>query len=146
MLFIASVFILANLNCELLIAERYITVATIGNAPVAIKTGNKQEIVDHVISFWDRELKQVLPDKPDLIVLPEFCDLSGEGEEYLKVRQDQVLDFFSSVSKNNKCYIAFGTQRKDKDGNWRNSCIVIDRTGAIAGIYDKNFPTIGEME
>jgi len=146
LLFIASVFILANLNCELLIAERYITVATIGNAPVAIKTGNKQEIVDHVISFWDRELKQVLPDKPDLIVLPEFCDLSGEGEEYLKVRQNQVLDFFSSVSKNNKCYIAFGTQRKDKDGNWRNSCIVIDRTGVIAGIYDKNFPTIGEME
>jgi hypothetical protein len=146
LLFIALVFILANMNCEMLIAERYVTVATIGNAPAAIKTDNKQEIVDHVISFWDKELKQVLPDKPDLIVLPEFCDLSGEGEEYLKVRQNQVFDFFSSVSKSNKCYIAYGTQRKDKDGNWRNSCILIDRSGSIAGIYDKNFPTIMEME
>ncbi|MBK9389336.1 MAG: carbon-nitrogen hydrolase family protein [Bacteroidetes bacterium] len=146
LLIFASLLFLGNIKGELLLAERYVTVATIGNAPAAIKTDNKQEIVDHVISFWDRELKQVLPDKPDLIVLPEFCDLSGEGEEYLKVRQNQVLDFFSSVSKSNKCYIAYGTQRKDKDGNWRNSCIVIDRNGSIAGIYDKNFPTIGEME
>jgi hypothetical protein len=146
LLIFASLLFLGNIKGELLLAERYVTVATIGNTPAAIKTDNKQEIVDHVISFWDRELKQVLPDKPDLIVLPEFCDLSGEGEEYLKVRQNQVLDFFSSVSKSNKCYIAFGTQRKDRDGNWRNSCIVIDRNGSIAGIYDKNFPTIGEME
>jgi hypothetical protein len=128
------------------LAERYVTVATIGNTPSSIKSDNKQEIVDHVIKFWDRELKQVLPDKPDLIVLPEFCDLSGEGEDYLKVRGNQVLDFFSSVAKSNKCYIAFGTQRKDENGNWRNSCIVIDRSGSVAGIYDKNFPTIGEME
>jgi hypothetical protein len=127
-------------------AERYVTVATIGNTPSAIKNDNKQVIVDHVIKFWDSELKQVLPDKPDLIVLPEFCDLSSEGEEYLKIRKNQIIDYFSSVAKSNKCYIAFGTQRMDKDGQWRNSCIVIGRNGEIAGIYDKNFPTISEME
>ena len=131
---------------EFAYAEKYVTVATIGNTPSAIKSDNKQDIVDHVIMFWDKELKQVLPDKPDLIVLPEFCDLSSEGEEYLKVRKTQVLDFFSSVSKNNKCYIAYGTQREDENGLWRNSCILIDRNGKIAGIYDKNFPTIMEME
>lgn len=27
-----------------------------------------------------------------------------------------------------------------------NSVIIIDRDGSVAGIYDKNFPTIGEME
>lgn len=127
-------------------AQKYVTIATIGNTPSPIKTDNRQEIVDHVISFWKRELNQVLADRPDLIVLPEFCDLSGEGEEYLKVRKDQVLDYFASVSKSNKCYIAFGTRRKDSNGNWRNSCILLDRTGNIAGIYDKNFPTIMEME
>jgi hypothetical protein len=131
---------------ELAFAEKYITVATIGNTPSAIKSDNKQEIVDHVMKFWDLELKQVLPDKPDLIVLPEFCDLSSEGEDYLKVRKNQVLDYFSSVAKKNNCYFAFGMQREDNEGLWRNSCIVIDRNGSIAGIYDKNFPTIGEME
>ena len=126
--------------------QRYVTVATIGNVPSPIKTEKKQEMVDHVISFWKKELSQVLPDRPDLIVLPEFCDLSGEGADYLKVRKDQILDYFSSVAATNKCYIAFGTRRLDQTGYWRNSCIVLDRTGKIAGIYDKNFPTIMEME
>jgi len=127
-------------------SERYVTVATIGNTPESINSENKQEIVDNVIMFWDNELKQVLRKKPDLIVLPELCDLSLLGEDYLKVRKDQILDFFSSVAKTNKCYIAFGMQRKDEEGFWRNSCVVVGRDGKIAGIYDKNFPTIGEME
>ena len=139
-------FTMVIFRSEPAFAEKYVTVATIGNTPSSIKSDNKQDIVEHVIRFWERELNQVLPDKPDLIVLPEFCDLSSEGEEYLKVRKTQVFDFFSSVAKNNKCYIAYGTQREDKDGLWRNSCIVIDRNGKIAGIYDKNFPTITEME
>jgi hypothetical protein len=127
-------------------AEKIVTVATIGNTPEPFKTTNKQELVDHVISFWDRELKQVLPDKPDLIVLPEFCDLSGEGDEYLRVRKNQVTDFFAATARRNHCYIAFGTKREEKPGLWRNSCILLDRTGSIAGIYNKNYPTIMEME
>jgi len=145
-LLLSVILALLTVSSEFTYAERYVTIATIGNTPSSIKSKNKQVIVDHVISFWDKELKQVLPDKPDLIVLPEFCDLSGEGEEYLIVRKNQVLDFFASVAKSNKCYIAFGIQRKDEDGFWRNSCVLVDRNGSIAGIYNKNFPTIGEME
>ena len=37
-------------------------------------------------------------------------------------------------------------KREEREGLWRNSCVVIDRNGDIAGIYNKNFPTIGEME
>jgi hypothetical protein len=127
-------------------AEKVITVATIGNVPEPIKTSGKQELVDHVIAFWEKELAQVLPDKPDLIVLPEFCDLSGEGDEYLGVRKDQVLKYFKAAAAKNHCYIAFGMKREEKPGLWRNSCVVIDRQGTIAGIYNKNFPTIQEME
>jgi hypothetical protein len=134
------------INSAIAHAERNVTVATIGNAPASISSDNKQEIVNHVIAFWEKELKQVLPDKPDLIVLPEVCDLSGEGEDYLRVRKNQVLDYFASVAKNNHCYIAFGMKREEKEGLWRNSCVVLDRKGGIAGIYNKNFPTIMEME
>jgi hypothetical protein len=143
--FFISAAALILLSSEIL-AERHVTVATIGNVPAAIKSENKQDLVDHVTAFWEKELKQVLPDKPDLIVLPEFCDLSGEGEDYLMVRKNQVLDYFSSVAKKNHCYIAFGMKREEKKGLWRNSCVVIDRNGGIAGIYNKNFPTIEEME
>jgi hypothetical protein len=141
-----SVSVILAANTLNSFAERRITVATIGNAPAGIKSNDKQDLVDQVIAFWSKELKQVLPDKPDLIVLPEFCDLSDEGEEYLKIRKNQVVDYFSSVAKENHCYIAFGMQREEKEGLWRNSCVIIDRNGKIAGIYNKNFPTIKEME
>lgn len=127
-------------------SERYVKVATIGNIPPSIESEDPQVIVDHVIKFWDHELKNVLRQKPDLIVLPEFCDLSTLGLEYLNVRKDQLLNYFISVARKNNCYIAFGMCRSDSEGIWRNSCIVIDRKGEIAGIYDKNYPTIGEMD
>ncbi len=134
------------LNAELAYSERIVRVATIGNTPALTDNDNNQEKVDYVISFWEKELKKVLKARPDLIVLPEFCDLSTAGVEYMKVRGNQVVDFFSSVAKENRCYIAFGMGRQDNEGFWRNSCVVVDRKGKIAGIYDKNFPTIAEME
>lgn len=127
-------------------AAKYVTVATIGNAPDFDKTQDPQKLVGQVIAFWNREIKQVLPDKPDLIVLPEVCDLTNAGEEYRKVCRNQILDYLGSVARTNHCNIAYGTLREDQDKNLRNSCVIIDRNGKVAGIYDKNFPTIGEME
>ncbi|NMC39378.1 MAG: carbon-nitrogen hydrolase family protein [Bacteroidales bacterium] len=134
------------LNADLAYSERIVRVATIGNTPPLTENDNKQETVNYVISFWQKELKKVLKARPDLIVLPEFCDLSTAGVEYMKVRGNQVVDFFSSVAKENRCYIAFGMGRQDNEGFWRNSCVVVDRKGKITGIYDKNFPTIAEMQ
>ena len=128
------------------LAANYVKIATIGAVPSPDRSLKPQMLVNEVITFWKHELSQVLPDKPDLIVLPEVCDLSGAGDEYLSVRKNQVLDYFASVAKSNRCYIAFGMKRKESEGVWRNSCVVLDRNGGIAGIYDKNFPTIGEME
>jgi len=136
-------FVIAASNA---FAANYITVATIGAAPSLDKNQDPKKLVNQVITFWKQELNQVLPDKPDLIVLPEYCDLSGAGDEYLRVRKNQVLDYFASVAKANHCYIAFGMKREESEGVWRNSCVILDREGRIAGIYDKSFPTIGEME
>jgi len=127
-------------------ASNYVKVATIGTTPVLDEKQEPQALVDEVIEFWGRKLAQVLPDKPDLIVLPEICDLSAAGKEYLNVRKNQVLDYFASMAKKHSCYIAFGMFREENKDVWRNSCVVLDRKGDIAGIYDKNYPTIGEME
>ncbi len=134
------------------IAARYVKIATIGaRAPQFDVPTSPQEMVDGMIEFWKNQLKQVLPDQPDLILLPEACDRPRGLDiktqfEYFKVRKDQMKDFFRKVSKENHCYIAYGTKRQVEDGSWRNSLIIIGRDGQIAGIYEKNFPTIGEME
>lgn len=132
-------------------AANYVRVATIGaRVPKLDKTMGPQKMVDEVILFWKKELEQVIYDKPDLIVLPENSDFPGglsqaERNEFVKVRQNQILDYFASVAKANNCYIVFGMRREDNGGYW-NSAVLLDRQGETAGIYNKNFPTIGEME
>ncbi len=133
-------------------AKNNVKIATIGAVPPHPDMGQEpQKHVEQVIQFWANELAQVLPDQPDLIVLPEACDrprgLATEEEfQYYKVRKNQVLVYFSGVAKENHCYISFGMKRQVEDGSWRNSCVLLDREGNTVGVYNKNFPTIGEMK
>ena len=149
---ILSLFILTLTVSSFITAKNIVKIATIGAvAPQFAKDTPAQEMVDGMISFWKNQLAQVLPNQPDLIVLPEACDrpkgLTIKAQfEYFAIRKNQMQDFFSSVAKENHCYIAFGTKHKDDDGSWRNSIIILDRIGEIAGVYNKNFPTIGEMQ
>lgn len=145
--------IVCSLTGKDLIAANRVTVATIGGGAASLNgthDGNPQKMVDEVIGYWKGELNKVLPFHPDLIVLTEACDRPGglssnEQFAYYKVRKNQVQDFFASVAKENHCYIAFGMKRED-NGIWWNSCIILDREGKVAGIYNKNFPTIHEMD
>lgn len=134
-------------------ASNRITVATIGGGGVSVRGVEKdspQKLVDQMIGFWKGEFNKVLPNHPDLILLTEVCDRpgglsKGQQENYYRVRKNQVLDYFSSVAKANHCYIAFGMDREE-NGLWWNSSVLLDREGKVAGVYNKNFPTIGEME
>ena len=131
-------------------AENKITIATIGASPNINKNQAPEKLVEQIIDFWRGQLRQVLSSKVDLIVLPEVCDAPGglkgaEQENYLKARQNQLLDYFASVAKDNNCYIAFGSIHEAKEG-LRNSLVLLDRKGKMAGTYNKNFPTIYEMD
>lgn len=134
-------------------ASRPVKIATIAGIPSFSfdKTKGSQHFVDRMNEFWENEINQVLPDKPDLILLPEICDIPAgltakDWRGYLQVRGDQTIDQLASIARENHCYIAFGTLRTDREGNLRNSAILLDRDGNIAGIYNKSFPTIGEIE
>ncbi|MCK9265453.1 carbon-nitrogen hydrolase family protein [bacterium] len=112
-------------------------------------TVNFQQVVENVINYLDSHLKAVLPDKPDLIVLPENCDRpqSLKQEEWLDffcTRGEQVLNFFKEKAIENNSYIAYSSTIKDNEGFWRNATTIIDRTGEITGVYYKNHLTIGE--
>lgn len=133
-------------------AKKHVKIATIGAvSPVLDYNQPSQKLVEGMINFWKNELAQVLPDHPDLIVLPEVCTRptgmnTETSKKYFEARGEQLTEYFASVAKENHCYIAFGAMRYDKNHNWRNSGILLDRQGETAGIYDKVFPTIGAME
>jgi hypothetical protein len=106
-------------------------------------------VVEKMIAHWRREFAQVLPDRPDLIVVPEACDrpsgLSLDKRlEYYRVRGNQVRDFFAQVAKENHCYVVYSAAREMEDGTWRNSSVLLDRQGEVLGTYNKNHVVIEE--
>jgi apolipoprotein N-acyltransferase len=126
----------------------YVTIATLGSGPASVAgDAEPQQVVEQMIAHWKRQFAQVLPDRPDLIVVPEACDRPGGFDaeklrEYYKVRKDQVQQFFARTARENKCYIVYSAYRVMPDNTMRNSSILIDRKGNVAGIYNKNHPTI----
>ena len=130
----------------------YVTIATIGSRPATVAAdAEPQKVVDKMVAHWRRKFAQVLPDRPDLIVVPEACDrpsgLSREKlRQYYTVRKDQVQNFFAETARQNNCYMVYSAHREMPDGTQRNSSVLIDRNGDVAGIYNKNHPTIGEIE
>ena len=128
---------------------RYVTISTIGHhAPSSVGI-NKENAVEEMMKFWDSRLAQVMPDKPDLIVLPECCDryhdMSTEDKkEYYKIRGDKMLRYFCQKAKENNCYIAYSAYFEVQDGTSRNCTQLIDREGEVAGIYNKNHLVIEE--
>ena len=84
---------------------KYVKVSTIG-APY-IKVDDSQSFTD----VWEmmkrhllEQMSQVLPDKPDLIVLPEVCDIPdhyAKTNEFVDFRGRTNIDFFAEVAKEN---------------------------------------------
>lgn len=110
-----------------------------------------QETVDRMIKFWERQLEQVLPDRPDIIVLPECCDRPEKAgyplerrQEYYRYRGDRIRDYFAKVAAEHRCYIAYSAVRELPDGTFRNSTQLLDRSGNVTGVYNKNFVVLGE--
>ncbi|HQH51653.1 MAG TPA: carbon-nitrogen hydrolase family protein [Candidatus Hydrogenedentes bacterium] len=129
-----------------------VRISTFGTPAVRFYEGAKklgQEAVDAMLAHWRAQLALVLPEKPDLIVVPEACDRfpdhnNEERFEYYKIRGDQVRDAFAAAAKEHGCYIAYSAARALEDGSWRNSTQLIDRNGKVAGIYNKNHLVIEE--
>lgn len=134
------------------LAVNKVRVATVGGSmpSVSFNEKNPQITVDHVLNFWERKINQVLPHDPDLIVLPEMFDRprglnAEELEIYFKTRGEQTFRFLSSMAKKNKCYISFNTKNYQGENRY-NTSYLIDRNGNIVGAYNKNYPTIYEMD
>ena len=107
------------------------------------------EVVDYMKAHWQRELEQVLPDEPDLIVVPEVCDFpigwsSEKQTEYSRSGQSLLEDLFTQTASANECNVVYSSVRQASDGLWHNSSVIIDAGGEIAGVYHKNHLVVEE--
>ncbi|MDO9540724.1 MAG: carbon-nitrogen hydrolase family protein [Kiritimatiellia bacterium] len=110
-----------------------------------------ETVVEKVTDYLRDQIAQVLPDKPDLIVLPECCDRPPnftlkERFDYYRLRGNRVLEALTGIAREQHCHITYPAARSMPDGSWRNSVQLIDRQGRIAAIYDKYHPVVTENE
>jgi len=126
-----------------------VRISTIGAAAAAGSPPVGQEAVDRMIEYWKGRFAQVLPDRPDLILVPECCDrfpahTPEQCDEYYRFRGHRIGDYFASVARENQCDVAYPAIRWMEDGTWRNSIELFDRRGESMGFYDKNYPVTTE--
>ena len=89
--------------------------------------------------------------QPDIICLPELFDTMWV-EEPLKVSEvaedetvpGAVTSKIAAFAKKNNCHVICPIYTK-KNGHYYNSSLLIDRKGAIAGVYHKTHPVKSEM-
>lgn len=122
----------------------YVKVSSLGPAPFRIEAGvPAEEAVQQMIGHWKGMLDRVLPDRPDMIVLPEVCDrpyaYGREKQlEFYRARGNRIRDFLSDIANKYRCYIVYPSHVPMEDGSWRNAAQLIDRNGDVAGVYHKN--------
>lgn len=126
---------------------RYVKVASVSfRMPSVLEKPEDQDVFGFMLHTIRKHIDEVLPDKPDLIVLPEMCDqpsnMSAEAVyTYYSQRGDMMVEALSQISCENQCYIAAGIVRCAPDGKHYNSCVMIDRSGNVMGYYNKNYIT-----
>ena len=129
-----------------------ITVSTLGcPLPAAGTVTEPKALVERVLQYWKQKIERVLPDQPDLILLPETCDTpSGLPKDalraYYQFRGNKVRDFLAEIARTRRCYIAYPAYQLLADGSLRNTCQMLDRSGNPMGAYHKNHPTNPELD
>lgn len=129
---------------------RTVTISIVtSRPPVADHHATSEQAVEQAIAHWRRRVSDVLANRPDIVVLPELCDRPAGGvaaDEYYAVRGDRVRDALAELAHEHRCYLTYPALRVDADGRRRNSVQIIGRDGELVGTYDKNYPTIEEMD
>ena len=103
-------------------------------------TGNKQANIEKVNNL----ITQNLASDTDVLILPEVWTVGWACDEFPKSaeivnEQSPVLRFLSAIAKKYNTYILGGSFiRRDTDGRCYNSSPVIDRSGNLIALYDKN--------
>jgi N-carbamoylputrescine amidase len=88
----------------------------------------------------------------DLAVLPEHVNVAGASlshDQYRTAAETLEGPFTTAMRRlaaSHRMAIVLPIYRIDDHGHLRNTAVVIDRAGGIAGCYDKVHPTRGEMD
>lgn len=104
---------------------------------ICAEIGDKFKNFEKVKKFADEIINA------DVIVLPEVWNIGWTCDKFSKfaesIENSETLNFLSSIAKEKNANIIGGSFiTKDKQGNFFNTCPVINRKGKLVCTYNKN--------
>lgn len=132
--------------------SKKIKISTIVPPLIRPESSSAEAFVVQVSKHLRDELDKVLPEQPDFILLPEVCDVPADEtsgfsrQDFFRARGNLIYDMLAETAAQHRCNIGYSTNYFDNGGSLVNATRFISRSGKLLGSYEKNFPTIGEME
>ncbi|AHF92920.1 nitrilase [Opitutaceae bacterium TAV5] len=139
---------------------RRVTVSAVGGPSPEFPPALSEDcgrLAEVMAAHWEREIAGVLPDRPDLIVLPEMCDRFAHTppallEKIRPVMLTHMTRLLSRLARENRCYIVHATAAPvpasgtypGTDDVWQNVAILIGRDGREVARYAKNWLVVTE--
>ncbi len=107
------------------------------------------ELADRLDKTLDRMSEHVAQAKvvgSDLVAFPEICAYLGTAKCWVFEQLDgPTITAMRKVARRHSIYVVI-PQATMEGSKRRNSSVLIDRDGQIAGVYHKNVPTHGELD
>ncbi|MBC8445068.1 MAG: carbon-nitrogen hydrolase family protein [Rhodospirillaceae bacterium] len=109
--------------------------------PTVVTAGQRDQHVDHIATLVTDHIEEA--GGVDLAVLPELSTITYSKEAFENVSQlaeglnGPSFKVFSKVARKTGAAICFGMPRRDDDGSFRISQVVIGSKGELVGYYDK---------
>jgi predicted amidohydrolase len=122
---------------------RKVKVTTVSIPPLA--QNSLEQSRQRILTLLDAACAQ----RPDLVCLPEtmlHIDIRRNNwPAGVETMSGSFLEELADRARRHRTYVV-GSLYMQEGGCYPNRAVVIDRDGAMAGVYDKVHPTIGEIE
>ncbi len=129
---------------------RFVKVSALCPRPLPLpEETNDEALVRRMGDHLRACISPVLPDRPDLILLPEMCDRydgmnPARRRSYFTARGDSIQRMLADVAREHRCHIAYSSALPSADGTWRNATLLLGRDGRPKGEYHKNHLVVNE--
>lgn len=104
------------------------------NAIINNKTANFKNIESMLSKYKDTKF--------DLIVFPEVFAIGWDCSKFIQnaenIEDSETIRFLQNIALSHRALVIGGTFiQESKDGSFKNSCPIIDKTGKLIATYDK---------
>ena len=126
--------------------RREIRVATVSHRPSHGVNG--PDGTEKLLARAALQIERAARHGADLVAFPECYPQLAVGDiaHFAEPTEGGTIDRIRELAKTHSSYVVWPRTEYDPARGLRNTSILVDRSGAIVGRYDKMFPTVGEIE